>query len=190
MLMFLTHVNKKRLLLFTLVFSCCQAEAQVQKQNLALWYRQPASSWNEALPVGNGRLGAMIFGGIDSEHLQLNEQTVWSGGKEDFVNPAAKESLARVRQLLFSGKYKEGEVLAQETMMGNKKSRSTYQTLGDLYIDVEHGEGTVKDYQRKLDLETAVATVRYRVDSTKYLRQIFSSAPGQAIAIRIEADKK
>ena len=126
----------------------------------------------------------MIFGGIDSEHLQLNEQTVWSGGEEDFVNPAAKESLAQVRRLLFSGKYKEAEVLAQETMMGNKKSRSSYQTLGDLYIDFEHGEGTVKDYRRELDLEKAVATVRYQVDSTRYLRQIFSSAPDQVIAIR------
>jgi alpha-L-fucosidase 2 len=190
MLMFLTHVNKKQLLLFTLVLSCRLAGAQIQKQNLALWYRQPASTWNEALPVGNGRLGAMIFGGIDSEHLQLNEQTVWSGGNEDFVNPAAKESLAQIRRLLFSGKYKEAEVLAQETMMGNKKSRSSYQTLGDLYIDFEHGEGTVKDYQRELDLEKAVATVRYQVDSTRYLRRIFSSAPDQAIAIRIEGDKK
>ncbi|RYZ46260.1 MAG: glycoside hydrolase family 95 protein, partial [Chitinophagaceae bacterium] len=88
--------------------------AQGTKSNdLKLWYTHPAATWNEALPVGNGRLGAMLFGGVASERLQLNEESVWSGKKEDFVNPAAKASLPKIRQLLFAGRYKEAQTAAE-----------------------------------------------------------------------------
>ncbi|KAA5542982.1 glycoside hydrolase N-terminal domain-containing protein [Adhaeribacter rhizoryzae] len=93
----------------------------VPPSDLKIWFMHPANNWNEALPVGNGRLGAMVFGGITQERLQLNEETVWSGKPEDFVNPQAKAALAPVRQLLFAGKYAEAQKMAQEKMMGDKK---------------------------------------------------------------------
>src|SRR5690606_16347612 len=102
---------------------------------LKLWYNQPANDWNEALPVGNGRLGAMVFGGVHQERLQLNEETVWTGKEVDFVNPEAKEALPEVRKLLFEGKYDEAQELAQQKMMGDKTVSSSYQTLGDILLD-------------------------------------------------------
>ncbi|GEO04144.1 alpha/beta hydrolase [Adhaeribacter aerolatus] len=148
----------------------------------------PANNWNEALPVGNGRLGAMVFGGITTERLQLNEETVWSGKPEDFVNPQAKAALGPVRQLLFAGKYAEAQKIAQEKMMGDKKVGSNYQTLGDLQLDFSHTP-TVTDYRRELDLENAVARTSYVANRIKYTREIFSSAPDQVLVVRLTADK-
>jgi alpha-L-fucosidase 2 len=156
---------------------------------LRLWYDHPAADWNEALPVGNGRLGAMVFGNITTERLQLNESSVWTGANVDFVNPKAKNSLAEIRQLLFDGHYAEAEALAKETMMGHKKVESSYQTLGDLQLKMMHGED-VKDYRRELDLNEAVAKVSYAADGIRYNREIFSSTPDQVIVIRLTADKK
>ncbi|HOY07243.1 MAG TPA: glycoside hydrolase family 95 protein [Saprospiraceae bacterium] len=155
-----------------------------------LWFEKPAADWNEALPVGNGRLGAMVFGGIETERLQLNESSVWTGGEEDFVNPAAKEVLPLVRTLLFAGRYAEAQKLAQERMMGNKPTRSRYQTLGDLYIDFgkEH-TAQITDYQRFLDIDSAVAGIRYKSGGVQFSREIFSSAPGQALVMRLQADQ-
>ncbi|RYZ51479.1 MAG: glycoside hydrolase family 95 protein, partial [Chitinophagaceae bacterium] len=133
-----------------------------KSDDLKLWYTHPAATWNEALPVGNGWLGAMIFGGAASERLQLNEESVWSGKKEDFVNPAAKASLSTIRQLLFAGRYKEAQTAAEKNLMGVRKTGSSYQSLGDLWLDFDHGKD-VQAYQRELDIENAMAGVRYRV---------------------------
>ncbi|AHM63133.1 alpha-L-fucosidase [Flammeovirgaceae bacterium 311] len=156
---------------------------------LSLWYNQPATDWNEALPVGNGRLGAMVFGHVATERLQLNEESVWVGKPADFVNPKAKAALPQVRQLLFAGKYAEAVALAQEAMMGDKQVWSTYQTLGDLALEFDtlHQEAT--DYRRSLDLETAIASVSYRSGGINFKREIFSSAPDQALVVRLTADK-
>jgi alpha-L-fucosidase 2 len=153
-----------------------------------LWFEKPAAEWNEALPVGNGRLGAMVFGGAATERLQLNESSVWTGNGDDFVNPEAKDALPKVRSLLFAGKYAEAKNLAQEKMMGNKKNWSRYQTLGDLYIDFgkEHA-AHISEYQRSLDLDSAMARVRYKSDGISFTREIFSSAPDQVLVVRLSA---
>jgi alpha-L-fucosidase 2 len=170
--------------------SSLKLQAQDTKNNdLKLWYTHPATNWNEALPVGNGRLGAMMFGGIASERLQLNEESVWSGRKEDFVNPAAKASLPKIRQLLFAGRYKEAQSAAEKNLMGVRKTGSSYQTLGDLWLDFDHGKD-VQSYQRELDIENAVAGVRYSVKNLSYTREVFSSTPDQSIIIRLTANKK
>jgi alpha-L-fucosidase 2 len=169
-----------------LLVSCC-AVAQETK-DLTLWYNKPATEWNEALPIGNGRLGAMVFGGIGQERLQLNEESIWTGKDSDFVNPEAKQALPKIRQLLLEGKYAEAQKLAQEKMMGDKKVHSTYQTLGDLHLDFQSGT-PVESYQRTLDLETAIATVQYTANSIHYKREYFSSAPGRAIVARFTASE-
>ncbi|NTS41871.1 glycoside hydrolase family 95 protein [Flavisolibacter sp. BT320] len=172
------------------VFTGHSVHAQEAKtSDLKLWYTHPATNWNEALPVGNGRLGAMVFGDAASERLQLNEESVWSGKKEDFVNPAAKASLATIRQLLFAGRYKEAQTAAEKNLMGVRNTPSSYQSLGDLWLDFDHGK-EVQSYQRELDIENAIAGVRYRNGKVNYTREIFSSAPAQAIVVRLTADKK
>jgi len=170
----------------SLVFS--QELSQKTSNDLKIWFNHPANNWNEALPVGNGRLGAMIFGDITNERLQLNEETVWSGKPEDFVNPAARTALPQVRELLFAGKYAEAQKLAQEKMMGDKKTNSSYQTLGDLNLEFLNQQN-ISEYRRELDLETAVAKVSYRADRTVFTREIFSSAPDQVLVVRLTADK-
>ena len=181
---------KHCLLLF---FSAIALASTAQKQpfsSASLWYEHPAADWNEALPVGNGRLGAMVFGQVETERLQLNESTVWAGEPEDFINPAAREVLPLVRTMLFSGQYAEAQKLAQERMMGHKPTHSRYQTLGDLYIDFgkEHA-ANITDYQRYLDIDSAVAGVRYRSGGITFSREIFSSAPDQALVLQLQADQ-
>lgn len=176
------------LILLTLSFCVLLTLGQTFPAEQKLWYIQPASTWNEALPVGNGRLGAMVFGGINHERIQLNEETIWSGTKEDFVNPRALKSLPVIRKLLFDGKYAEAQKLAQSDLMGNKTRPSAYQTLGDLHFQFDHASA-VSDYKRDLDLEIAVSSVQYKVNKTTFRREIFSSAPDQAIVIHLSADQ-
>ena len=175
-------------LCFLFSFHLLQAQ-ETKSDDLKLWYTHPAAAWNEALPVGNGRLGAMVFGGVASERLQLNEESVWSGKKEDFVNPAAKASLPKIRQLLFAGRYKEAQTAAEKNLMGVRKTGSSYQSLGDLWLDFDHGS-EVQSYQRELDIENAVARVRYRLRNVAYTREVFASAPDQSIIVQLTADKK
>jgi len=153
-----------------------------------LWYRQPAKVWEEALPVGNGRLGAMIFGGITDERLQLNEDSLWDGYRLDASNPAALKVLPEVRKLLFSGRNKEAETLAAANMLGKPAGVKPYQSLGELWIEFP-GSAPAVDYRRTLDVTTAVATVAFTQDGTKYQREVFSSAPAGVIVARFTADK-
>lgn len=174
---------------FLLLVLWAQAQSNSDGE-LKLWYQHPAANWNEALPVGNGRLGAMIFGGVFSERLQLNEQSVWAGKPEDFVNPEAKAALPQIRHLLFEGNYAAAEKLAKEKLMGRRKTGSSYQTLCDLRLQFDQPNGDVQEYRRELDLENAIAGVRYRINNVTYSREIFSSAPDQALVVRFTADKK
>lgn len=167
-----------------------KAQAKRNTNDLKIWFTHPASNWNEALPVGNGRLGAMVFGGINSERLQLNEETVWTGKDVDFVNPGAKAALPQIRKLLFAGKYAEAQKLAKDKMMGDKKVESSYQTLGDMLIDFALPKGDVSDYRRELDIDSAVAKVSFRAGGILFNREVFSSAPDQAIIVRFTAGKK
>jgi alpha-L-fucosidase 2 len=159
--------------------------------DLKLWFTRPAVQWDNALPVGNGRLGAMVFGGIETERIQLNEESVWTGKDEDYHNPESLEGLQEVRKLLFNGKYVEAEKTAQEKIMGtiDPSSLHTYQTLGDLHLFFSPYRN-VSDYRRELDLETAVACVNYLADGVRYTREIFSSAPDDVLVIRLTADRK
>ncbi len=157
---------------------------------LSLWYNQPATEWNEALPVGNGRLGAMVFGRVQQERIQLNEETVWVGKPADFVNPEARAALPKVRELLFAGKYEEAVKLADDKMMGNKEVGSTYQTLGDLHLMFDSTHSRHKNYRRDLDLKTAIAGVHYTTGKASFSREIFSSAADQVTVVRLTAGKE
>jgi alpha-L-fucosidase 2 len=152
-----------------------------------LWYRQPASNWNEALPIGNGRLGGMIFGGAQQEQIQLNEDTVWAGEKRDRNNPEAGKNLAEIRRLLFAGMPHEAEVLADRTMISTPRRLPPYQPLGDLKI--KFGAQSVTDYRRELDLDTAIARVSYRQGGATFTREIFSSAIDEVMVVRITCDQ-
>lgn len=163
---------------------------QDKPSGLKIWFNQPAQNWNDALPVGNGRLGAMIFGGVEKERLEINEATVWTGEPRWDANPEALKSLPKVRQLLFQGKYKEAELLAQKSILGQKPQNpaATYQALGDIYIDFGPQRG-IANYKRELNIEEAVARVSYTANQVNYLREVFSSSPDQALVIRFSADK-
>lgn len=157
--------------------------------DLKLWYREPAISWEkQALPIGNGRLGAMVFSGVEKDRLQLNEDTLWSGAPRDTTNPQALQALPKVRQLLFDGKPEEAAKLAAEAMMGRPMTVKPYQSLGDLRLDFP-GHAGAKDYRRELDLETGVLRVTYRVGDTNYTREMFASHPDQVIVMRLTASK-
>ena len=156
---------------------------------LTLWYRQPATKWeSEALPVGNGRLAAMVFGGINDERIQFNEETVWDGVPTDYTNPEALNSLPEVRRLLFAGKNAEAVKLAGEKMMGNPTRIKSYQTLGDLSLDFNDTD-KVSNYRRDLDLTTAINRTQYRIDGVDYTREVFVSEPDQAIVMHLTASK-
>ena len=153
-----------------------------------LWYRQPAKVWTEALPVGNGRLGAMVHGSPGEEHLQLNEETLWSGGPNDYSHPGAAEVLPELRRLLWEGKQKEAEALAMERFMSVPLRQLMYQPLGDVRIALP-GHEAATDYTRDLDLHSAIAAVSYRVGEVAYVRETFSSAPDHVIVERIHGDR-
>ena len=157
---------------------------------LVLRYDRPAQKWTEALPLGNGRLGAMVFGDPAAEHLQLNENTVWSGQRHDNPRPEMKQSLPAVRQLLFDGKYVEAQALAEKTMTTPKDSRyGHYQPLGDLRLTFEPGGDPVTGYRRQLDLDRAMTTTTFCVGDATFMREAFASAPDQVIVIRLTCDK-
>ena len=158
------------------------------QKDLVLWYRQPAEEWNEALPVGNGRLGAMVFGGVDREHIQLNEETLWDGGPRDTNNPEALEALPVVQRLLFEGKNAEATEMASKKMMGVPHRIKSYQSLGDLILEFpDAAEST--DYRRELDLDTGIARTTYRQADACFSRDVFASAADQALIVRLECDK-
>src|SRR6185503_7348104 len=152
-----------------------------------LFYRQPAKEWVEALPIGNGRLGGMVFGGVPAERIQLNEDTFWSGGPYDAINPEALSYLPKVRELIREGRYKEAQDLADEKLMGRPRHLQAYQPLGDLRLVLEGHEQPPTDYRRELDLDRAVVRVRFRIGSTTFTREVFSSAPGRSIVVRLSA---
>ena len=165
-------------------------EASPPDEPLTLWYRRPATKWEtEALPVGNGRLAAMVFGGIDHERIQFNEESVWDGMPGDVTNPEALIALPEVRRLLFEGKNEEATKLAGEKMMGNPMRVKSYQTLGDLVLDMPVS-GAVSEYRRELNLDTGVADVSYRIGGVLFTREVFASAPDQIIVIHIKADHR
>jgi alpha-L-fucosidase 2 len=159
-----------------------RAEAQT------LWYRRPAPQWDHALPLGNGRLGAMVFGQVNRERIQLNENTLWMGGPRDANNPDALAALPEVRRLLFEGRPDEAYRMAEKKLMGRPSRLQSYQTLGDLRFWFDH-DGEIGDYRLELDIDTAIATLTYRAGGVRYRREVFASHPAQAIVVRVSADQ-
>jgi alpha-L-fucosidase 2 len=155
---------------------------------LTLWYRKPARTWDEALPIGNGRLGAMVFGGVADERFQLNEDTLWDGFPTDPANPEGLKALPEIRRLLFEGKNKEAVDLAGKTMMGRPSRIKSYQSLGELWIETPHVEG-VGGYQRRLDLGQALVATTWTHQGVTYAREAFATAADQVIAVRFTASK-
>jgi alpha-L-fucosidase 2 len=165
-------------------------EAEAPPGEHVLWYRTPASRWVEALPLGNGRLGAMVFGGVERERIQLNEKTLWAGQERDTTNPEALKALPEVRRLLFEGKNREATELAGRTMMGRPERVKSYQTLGDLTIDLPR-PGKVEGYRRWLDLDSGIAGVSYSAGGVRCEREAFisSDSSDDVLALRISADR-
>ncbi|MBI1390527.1 MAG: glycoside hydrolase family 95 protein [bacterium] len=178
----------KRFLSLLLVMTGLLAPAAFPANDaMQLWYTEPAKVWVEALPIGNGRLGAMVFGGVESERIQFNEDTLWTGVPRDYINPKALEALPRVRQLLFEGKQKEAEDAAWD-MMSRPVHQESYQPFGDVLLSFPDHKN-VQNYVRTLDLDNALATVQYECNGVTYRREIFSSYPANIIVMRISADK-
>ncbi|MDP7238654.1 MAG: glycoside hydrolase family 95 protein, partial [Candidatus Latescibacteria bacterium] len=176
---------------------------------MKLWYSEPAAGWEtareswnpdvyfnpgmdnpwfQALPVGNGRLGAMVFGGIEVERIQLNEETLRSGGPVDRNNPRALEVLPEVRRLIFEGRHDEAAMLVEKRMLGTPPRAQDYQTLGDMWLSFT-GIGNTEDYRRELDLDTGIATVTYQSNGATYTREVFASAPDQVIVVNIRCSQ-
>jgi len=184
---------KKALLLsisfLLLTFSCL---AQVSPIAFKLWYDKPAANWNEALPLGNGRIGAMVFGGPAKEQLQLNEETVWAGEPGNNLSPGLYPALPEVRSLIFAGKHKEAQALALEKIPrsapANNNYGMPYQPVGNLFLQFPGHENAIS-YRRDLDISQAVATVSYKVDGVTYKREMFSSFLDEVVLIRLTADK-
>ncbi len=187
-----------------------QDAARAEPSALRLWYRSPAKEWTEALPVGNGNLGAMVFGGVQRERLQLNEHSLWSGHRSEEDNPQSLEYLPKVRQLLFEGRYAEANKMAAQYLMARPprpsaptqgapgasapaqrptRASASYQTLGDLLLEFHHGAAAPEDYTRELNLDTGIARVEYRAGGARFTRETFASHPDQAIIVRLACDK-
>ncbi|MBC8173059.1 MAG: glycoside hydrolase family 95 protein, partial [Chitinophagales bacterium] len=160
----------------------------IAQQNEKLWYRQPAAVWTEALPVGNGRLGAMIFGGMQEEIIQLNESTLWSGGPvPKSINPEASQYLPQIRKLLMEDEDYEKALPLVKNMQG--LYTESYLPLGDLILSQQFNDSIPTSYYRDLDIKNAISTTRFTIDGTRFTREIFASAPDQVIVVRITSNK-
>lgn len=155
---------------------------------LKLWYDKPAKQWVEALPLGNGRLGAMVFGDPEKEVIQLNENTVWAGSPNRNDSPETKEELPEVRKLIFEGKYREAQDLVNRNFFSHTSDGMPYQPVGNLRLSFP-GHADYSGYNRELDIEKALATTHYTVNGVHYTSTVFASYPDQVIVARISADK-
>jgi alpha-L-fucosidase 2 len=177
----------KNILGFLFPIILCQS-GFASDPSLTLWYKQPAQKWVEALPIGNGRLGGMIFGGITSEHLQFNENTLWTGHPHEYQHEGAAKFLPQIRQLLWDGKQKEAEELAMKEFMSVPLRQKAYQPFGDILLSFpDHTNAS--NYRRELDLDSAVAKISYEAGGVTYERETFASYPDQAIVWRVSASK-
>ncbi len=180
-------------LLSTLLVLCsCDNTFNSTKEfnpSLVLWYDKPASDWTEALPVGNGRLGAMVYGGTGEETIQFNEETLWTGQPHDYAHKGAYQVLDEIRQLLWAGKQEEAQKLGNERFMSEPFGQLSYQPFGNIKLHFPGHENAI-NYKRELNLEDAISSVSYQISDVKYNRKVFASQPDQAILVRVEASKK
>ncbi|RYY68187.1 MAG: glycoside hydrolase family 95 protein [Chitinophagaceae bacterium] len=179
---------KKTIAIISLLLSAnCFAQSN---NRLKLWYNEPAGkSWENALPVGNGRMGAMVYGNVPLETIQLNEHTLWSGGPNRNDNTLALDSLESIRRLIFEGKQKDAEKLANKTIISKKSHGQKFEPAGELHLAFNHS-GNYSNYYRELDIEKAVATTSYKIGAVVYTRQVLASFPDRVIVVRLTANKK
>jgi len=181
--------GKRRILLVHILLLSVISPAISQTHNLKLWYNSPAGKvWEAALPIGNGRLAAMVFGNPINESINLNESSVWSGGPNRNDNPNALKALPEIRKLIFAGKYREASDLAAQNIESKRNQGMKFQPVGDLNLSFP-GHDSFQNYFRELDLEKAVATVSYKVNDITFTRSAFASVPDQVIIVRLTADK-
>lgn len=179
--------------------------AGIPKGDMVIWYRQPAKEWMEAMPVGNGRMGGMVFGGIRNERIALNESSFWSGRPHDYDDPGALSYFSPIRALVVAGKFPEAEKMADAHFFGIPAAQQAFEPLGDLLLSFDSGGSTYNagsadnagdagnagalDYRRELNMETGVVKVSYRVGDVRYTREVFISYPDRVMVVRITADK-
>lgn len=161
--------------------------SRADEQRMLLWYRQPATDWLQAMPVGNGMIGGMVFGGIPQERIALNESSFWSGHPHNYDNPEAFQYFAQIRDLVFAGKFQEAERMVNDRFYGKPKAQEAYQPIGDLLLSF--GSTNFTDYRRELDLETGVAKITYREGDAVITREVFVSWPDRVLVVRISADR-
>ena len=177
--------------LLLICISCVRQSEEPVSQELKLWYKQPAERWLDALPLGNGRLGVMVHGGVEKEHLGMNISTLWSGAPDNEIdNPEAAEHLDEIRQLLFNGDYSGAQGLCTDYLLGNKNAYGTHLPMAELYINFKHKASGTGGYFRQLDLETAISRVEYNAGDVLFTRECFVSNPDQLIVLHLKADKK
>ncbi len=178
----------KRLLNILLLICLVYSSIAQTETDLKLWYEKPAANWNEALPIGNGRISAMVFGDPAKEQLQLNEGTVWTGGPSRNDNPNALAALPQVRSLIFSGSYDAAQNMVNSNIIAQKYHCAKYQPVGNLNITFA-GHATYSDYYRELNIENAITTSTYKVNGVTFKREIFASQPDQVIVVRLTASE-
>lgn len=176
--------------ILTVIAALVVACSPGQENDLKLWYDEPAEHWVEALPVGNGRLGAMVFGGTSSERIQLNEETVWAGQPNSNANPDIEPgALEEIRQLIFQGKYRAAQDMVDRKIFFPTNHGMSYQTVGDLLLDFP-GHDAATGYRRELDIANALTSVFYEVDGVQYAREVFSSLADDVLVMKISASRK
>jgi alpha-L-fucosidase 2 len=186
--------------------------SSIPSQSMRLWYKQPArqtdsipygdgkkigtwdggkNGWREALPVGNGRMGAMVFGGVFHERAQLNEETLWGGSSLNSDNPESAKYLPEIQRLMFEGKNEEANRLGEKYLLGIPKTIKSYQSLGDLFLDMipAGSDRSYSQYVRALNLDSAVATTRFVYQGKTYLREVFASHPAGVMVMRLSCSK-
>lgn len=171
-----------------LILFGCSKEQDYLSGNYRLWYDEPAKEWIEALPVGNGRMGAMVFGNPQNERIQFNEESLWAGSKIDNNNPLALDNLPAIQQLIFNGEYKKAYEMAGEYLLGTPPNVRSYQTFGDLILNY-HWENEVTNYRRELDLGTGIATTTFQVNESEIKQEVFATSPDNLIVVRVSASK-
>ncbi len=166
----------------------CQKKVTVNEK-CKLWYKQSAQKWVEALPVGNGRMGAMVFGKVYQERIQLNEESLWAGERYNMNNPNALRDLPKIRKLIFEKKIKDAYRLGNKSLLGTPKRFRSHQTLGDLFIQFD-STAEFLDYKRELDLPSGINRTTYKIKGISFSREVFVSAPDNIVVVHLSADKK
>ena len=181
------NINIYTLLFILIAFSSCY-NSNIKKNKLHLWYNAPATIWDEALPVGNGRLGAMDYGTVYNQHIQFNEESLWAGKQINSNNPDALKDLHKMRELIFDGKIKQAYKLGNRSLLGTPPRFRSYQTFGDLFLKFD-SIGLYSNYKRELCLNSGISKTTFTIDGVKFTREVFTSAPDNIIVVHISANK-